>query len=108
MQLFKIAALPAALALFVAPLALARDAGHDSDAPAPARSGQGSGVVKSVDAKTGKVTLHHGPVPALGWPAMTMAFKAEPKLLRAVKAGQTVTFTVVDGETPEVTALSPR
>jgi Cu(I)/Ag(I) efflux system protein CusF len=47
-------------------------------------------------------------VAALGWPAMTMDFKAAPDVLKGAKAGQKVKFTVVDGETPEVTALSPQ
>ena len=38
------------------------------------------------------VTLSHGPVPAIGWPAMTMAFRADPMLLRGVKAGDQVSF----------------
>ena len=32
------------------------------------------GVVKAVDAQSGKLTLAHGPVKTLGWPAMTMIF----------------------------------
>lgn len=38
------------------------------------------GVVKEVDA-TGKVTLQHGPVKSLGWPAMSMAFAVKDKAL---------------------------
>jgi Cu(I)/Ag(I) efflux system protein CusF len=38
-------------------------------------------VVKSVDAAQGKVTLAHGPVETLGWPAMTMGFSVEDKAL---------------------------
>lgn len=99
-----------ALAVAAATPAFAQHDGHDAPAAAPAaaKSGQGSGVVKAVDAKAGKVTLHHGPVPALGWAAMTMEFKAAPQLLQGVKGGQKVKFTAVDGETPEVTALSPQ
>ena len=37
--------------------------------------------VKSVDAKAGTVTLDHGPVKSLSWPAMTMAFKVQDKAL---------------------------
>lgn len=40
-----------------------------------------------------QVTLSHEPIPALQWPAMTMAFKlADPALARGVKAGDRVTF----------------
>lgn len=38
------------------------------------------------------VTLSHGPVPAIGWPAMTMTFRADPRLLKGVKAGDQVRF----------------
>ena len=30
------------------------------------------GVVKKIDARAGPVTLQHGPIAALNWPAMTM------------------------------------
>jgi Cu(I)/Ag(I) efflux system protein CusF len=100
----------AALAAFAASPALAQHAGHEGHAAAPAaaKTGQGSGVVKKIDAKAGQVTLHHGPLPALGWPAMTMDFKAQPQLLEGVKSGQKVKFTAVDGKTPEITAISPQ
>jgi Cu(I)/Ag(I) efflux system membrane fusion protein len=38
------------------------------------------------------VTLSHGPVPAIGWPAMTMTFRADPMLLRGLKVGDQVQF----------------
>ena len=38
------------------------------------------GVVKDVDS-AGKVTLQHGPVKSLGWPAMTMGFAVKDKAL---------------------------
>ncbi|KGH21597.1 copper-binding protein [Comamonas thiooxydans] len=38
-------------------------------------------VVKEFDATQGKVTLAHGPVKSLGWPAMTMAFGVKDKAL---------------------------
>ena len=48
----------------------------------------------SYNAKAGTVTLHHAPIPALKWPAMTMTFKATPEVLKAAKAGKSVTFTL--------------
>jgi Cu(I)/Ag(I) efflux system periplasmic protein CusF len=71
------------------------------------KSGSGSGVVKSVDLKAHTVTLDHEPIPAIGWPAMTMTFPvASPDLLNGIAAGQTVTFdvTVTDNK-PLITAL---
>ncbi len=38
------------------------------------------------------VTLSHGPVPAIGWPAMTMTFRADPMLLKGLKVGDQVSF----------------
>ena len=38
-------------------------------------------TVKNVDAKKGTVMLAHDPVGSLNWPAMTMSFKVEDKML---------------------------
>lgn len=75
-----------------------------------AKIGVGFGVVKEVDPKAGTVTIQHGPIPAVGWPAMTMAFKAStPAVMRAAKVGQTVEFGVrVSGTGAEVTSLKSR
>lgn len=64
-----------------------------ASASAPATA-EGVGQIKSVDAKAGAVTIHHGPIASLGWPAMTMTFKATPEALKAAKPGQTVKFTL--------------
>lgn len=40
-----------------------------------------SGVVKQVDPKASTVTLAHGPIKSLNWPAMTMGFKVRDKAL---------------------------
>ena len=90
-------------------LAQSRDApgANPADQTAAAPAGDGAGVVRAVNAKAGKVTLHHGPIAALGWPAMTMTFKAEPALLKDLKVGQSVKFTVgPDGD--ELRAISPQ
>lgn len=39
------------------------------------------GIVKSVDRNKGTVTLAHGPVASLNWPAMTMGFTVKDKAL---------------------------
>jgi Cu/Ag efflux protein CusF len=52
-----------------------------------------TGKVKSVDAANGTVTIDHGPVASMKWPAMTMTFKAREKaLLQNIKPGQQVEF----------------
>lgn len=97
------AALFAAALLFASPVVAA-------EPPAPSAAtatAQGTGQVKSVDAKGGSITLHHGPIAQLGWPAMTMTFKASPDVLKSVKAGQTVSFSL-DPSSNTITAISPK
>lgn len=54
---------------------------------------QGTGTVKSVDAAGHKVNLAHNPIPAIGWPAMTMDFAVAPSVdLAALKPGTRVDF----------------
>ncbi len=49
------------------------------------------GKIEKIDA--GGLTLEHGPVPALKWPAMTMTFRlGSPALARGFKAGDRVRF----------------
>ena len=55
---------------------------------------QAAGVVKSVDAGAGKVTLKHGPVKTLDWPAMTMTFDvADKRLLDSLGVGKQIRVT---------------
>jgi Cu(I)/Ag(I) efflux system protein CusF len=70
----------------------------------------GAGVVTAIDNKAGTVTIHHGPIAKLGWPAMIMTFKASPpSLLRGVKVGQSVTFTLMQmGGSTTLTAILPK
>ena len=58
----------------------------------------GEGRVEAVDAGRLSITLTHGPIASLKWPAMTMDFKVkDASLLRALKPGQYVAFDM-DGE----------
>jgi len=61
-------------------------------APAAAKPAlaQAAGRVEQVSQDS--ITLSHGPVPAIGWPAMTMAFRADPMLLKGLKPGDQVSF----------------
>lgn len=54
-----------------------------------------TGTVTVVDAVAGKITISHGPVAELKWPAMTMTFKATPTQIAAVHVGQKVDFDFV-------------
>ena len=83
--------------------------GHAHGAAAPAGSGNAAaapagraghraeGTVESVDGKAGSVSIQHGPVESLKWPAMTMEFKmANPSLLAAARPGSRVRFEFVE------------
>jgi Cu(I)/Ag(I) efflux system protein CusF len=51
------------------------------------------GEIKKVDAQSGTVTIAHGPVPSMKWPAMTMGFAVKDKmLLDKLTVGKTVDF----------------
>lgn len=51
-----------------------------------------SGTVKKVDLEKGLVIIAHGPVEALGWPSMTMSFRATPDQLQTLEKGEQVAF----------------
>ena len=42
---------------------------------------RGTGTVKKVDSAAGKVTIAHGPIPTMKWPAMNMTFTVKDKAL---------------------------
>jgi Cu(I)/Ag(I) efflux system periplasmic protein CusF len=77
--------------------------GHGTPSgPAPqlaqAAQVQGSGTINSVDAANHKIGLSHNPIPAIGWPAMTMEFAVAPSVdLKSVKPGTRVDFAMQRG-----------
>ena len=70
---------------------------------------RGSGTVQKIDAAKEMVTLVHGPIASLNWPAMTMSFKLkDAALARGIKAGEAVDFELVQsGSDYVVTHLQP-
>lgn len=53
------------------------------------------GVVKAVNLKSGEVTIAHGPVKTLNWPAMTMAFMVHDKaLFNKLSVGKEIQFEI--------------
>ena len=50
------------------------------------------GTVTAIDAEAGTITVDHGPVPAIEWPAMTMAFGADEQLRSEVSVGEGIAF----------------
>ena len=87
-------------------------ASTSAPAPAPAKAVVGhraEGRVEGIDAKAGTLSLQHGPVASLKWPAMTMEFKlANATLLQGLAAGQRVSFEFVERQAGEyvVTAIA--
>ena len=82
------------------------DAMSSMEMPVGSKMGKGTGTVTAIDAATGKITLDHGAIPAVGWPAMKMGFSAKPDLLKGVAVGDKVDFDVtVTGSAGEVTAI---
>jgi Cu(I)/Ag(I) efflux system protein CusF len=59
----------------------------------PACPTPSAGVIKAID-PMGKITLQHGAIPAVSWPAMTMTFAAKPVLLKGLKVARPSTSTV--------------
>ena len=82
--------------------------------PAPSGktvSHQAAGTLEAIDLKGGIVTVTHGPVASLKWPAMTMDFiLANPSLVDKVKAGSAVDIEFVERKPGEwvITKLAAR
>lgn len=84
--------------------------GPTGSASAAAVGHKADGTVDSIDLKAGTLTLNHGAVASLKWPAMTMEFKAaNAALLNGLKPGQAVRFEFVERNAGEyvVTAIAP-
>jgi Cu(I)/Ag(I) efflux system protein CusF len=73
------------------------DMGKMAQGTAPkAMSHQATGVVKALDPAKGMLTLAHGAVKSLQWPAMTMRFSVKDKaLLDQLAVGKKVTIVFV-------------
>jgi Cu/Ag efflux protein CusF len=102
----KIAAALLAAVLLVGCGEAAPEAPPSDAAEAAVEMATGTGTVTALDAEAGTITLAHEAMPEVGWPAMTMAFKADPALLAAVKEGDEVAFDLtLAGGSGEITAL---
>lgn len=70
--------------------------GMKSDKKVNAKTHKASGTVTKVDADKSTVSIAHGPVRSMNWPAMTMTFKVkDKKILDKVKQGEKVDFSFV-------------
>ena len=77
------------------------------DPDAQMRMANAEGTVTAIDAESGTITIDHGPVAAVDWPAMTMAFEADEALRRQVVVGDEVTFSfqMSDGDS-QITSIT--
>jgi len=80
--------------------------GMTKTAPAT-KTGNGTGIITAIDLKASKLTIKHGAIAAIGWPAMTMTFKANPTaMLKGLKVGRQINFTTkTSAAGPVVTAI---
>ena len=62
------------------------------DAGSIMQTASAQGTVTTIDAEAGTITVDHGPVPAIEWPAMTMAFEADEQLRSEVSVGEGIAF----------------
>lgn len=79
----------------VAPVVAVAVVAASSKPATPAAAGiiTATGVVQQVDKANAKIKLSHDPIPALGWPKMTMFLRLKDSALAdQVKAGDTVEF----------------
>lgn len=108
MKRARACSLLAALSVVVAPFASAQSQGMGgmdmkgdmkgmdmkSDKKGMSQTHKGSGTVSQVDPQKGTLTIAHGPIESMKWPAMTMTFKAKDKaMLDKVKPGDKIDFT---------------
>ena len=76
-------------------------------AGAKAEVHRGEGRVEAVDPASSSVTLTHGPIASLKWPAMTMDFKVkDAALLRALRPGQNIEFDMAGEPGGEYTIVA--
>ncbi len=69
------------------------------------------GTVESIDAKDGTISLSHGPIASLKWPAMTMEFRtANPSLMESLTPGAKVAVEFVERQPGEwvITTVTPQ
>ncbi len=85
-----------------------------SEAASPTRTSaplavghRAQGSIDAIDPKAGTMSINHGAVPTLKWPAMTMQFKAaNPSLLNGLKPGQPISFEFVERQPGEYVVTS--
>lgn len=90
------------------PESAAASSGSMAEMPMAAemKHGMGVGTVTEIDVAKGMVTLDHGDIAELQWPAMKMGFAIKPELLAGIKVGDKVNFEIDwDGKAGTVTRI---
>lgn len=85
--------------------------GHEMKAVEGNKEAVAVGIINSVDADGGKINITHEPVPALGWPKMTMDLPVTRRVdLSSIKAGSSVSITLKQGRDKQfrVMAIEPK
>lgn len=73
---------------------------------APAKHASASGTITAIDRVAQTITIDHGPVAALEWPAMTMTFQAPGIDLSGFEQGDRISFELsASGMAATVTEL---
>lgn len=71
-----------------------------------AKHASATGTIEAIDPVARTITIAHGPVPELQWPAMTMTFQAPDVALADFKVGDRVAFDLsASGMAATVTAV---
>lgn len=71
-----------------------------------AKHASATGTIEAIDPAARAITIAHGPVPELEWPAMTMTFQAPDIDLASFKPGDRVAFDLsASGMKATVTTL---
>jgi Cu/Ag efflux protein CusF len=69
--------------------------GMESSKQMAPTTAKATGTVMALNATDHKMTLDHGPIPAIKWPSMKMEFAVAPSVdLSKVKTGDRVDFTL--------------
>jgi Cu(I)/Ag(I) efflux system periplasmic protein CusF len=79
--------------------------------PASSDANSAEGTIQKIDQQARTVTIAHGPVASLSWPAMTMAFQVQDEgMFATLKEGDQVEFSFTSGLENQyvITAISPR
>jgi Cu/Ag efflux protein CusF len=83
--------------------------GMENSKQAASATAKATGTVTALSAADRKVTLDHGPIPAIKWPPMKMEFAVAPNVdLSKVTTGQKVDFTLSgSGSSYTVQSITP-